>query len=73
MLPSGPGDGFNSYVFPLGNRLAKGERLALEPFYLGSLFYRLDGCVSNIVRSMGWFYVVTHADISFLQLFMGAG
>lgn len=41
-------DGLNQYVFPLAIRLAKGERFALAPIYLGSLCYRLDECVRNI-------------------------
>lgn len=38
VLPSEPEGGLNSYMFPLAILLAKGERLALAPIYLGSLF-----------------------------------
>lgn len=58
----------NSNVFPLDIRLARGDRLALAPIYLGFLFYRLNKCVKNIT-SLGRFYVVTHNNTSFLQLF----
>lgn len=44
-LPSGPEDGINHYIFPLAIRLARGEKLALAPVFLGSLSYRLDECV----------------------------
>lgn len=47
VLLSGPEDGIHPYVFPLAIKLAKGERLALVPIFLGSLFYRLDECVQN--------------------------
>lgn len=69
VLPSGPEDGLNPYVFPLAIRLAKGERLALASIYFGSLFYRLDECIKNIVKSIGRYHVVTHAT-AFLQLFL---
>lgn len=69
VLPSGREDGLNPYVFPLAIKLAKGERLALAPVYIGSLF-RLDECVGNIVKSVGRFHLVTHVDPAFLQLFL---
>lgn len=43
VLPSGPGDGLNQYVFPLSILLTKGEKLALSPLYLGSLYAQLCG------------------------------
>lgn len=69
-LSRGPKDGISPYVFPRAIRLAKGERLALAPIYLGSLFYQLDECVQNIIKSMGRSIVVSYADTSFLQLFL---
>lgn len=69
-LTKGPEDGPNAYVCPLAIRLARGDRRALASIYLGSLFYRLDQCVDNIMRSIDRFYVVTHADTSCLQLFL---
>lgn len=36
IFPSGPGDNLNGYVFPLAILLAKGEKVALAPIYLGS-------------------------------------
>lgn len=55
----GPEDGLNGFVFPLPILLAK--RLVLAPLYLGSLYYRLDECVNNVVRSVWRYDVVTHA------------
>lgn len=63
-------DGLNPYVFPLAIRLTRGDKLTLLPIYLGSLFYRLDLCVQNIIKSTDQHIVVTHADTSFLQLFL---
>lgn len=70
VFPSDPEGDLNSYMFPLIIRWAKGERLALMPIYLGSLLYILDKCIRNIVKSVGCYYVVTHADTAFLQLFL---
>lgn len=70
MLPSGPEDGIHPYVFPLVVKLAKGEKLALVPIFLGSLFYRLDECVHNLSKSMGRYTVVSHVNSAFLHLFL---
>lgn len=56
----------NPYIFNLAIRLVKREKLALAPIYLGLLFYRLDDCVGNIVRSLGCFHVMTHGDTAIL-------
>lgn len=48
----------------------KGEKLALALIYLGPLFLRLDGCVANTEHSVGRCDVVTHANMSFLQMFL---
>lgn len=69
VLPSGPEDDLNPYKFSL-LILAKRESLAVLPLYLGSLYYRLDECVSNIVKFVGHFHVLTHVDTVFFQLFL---
>lgn len=51
ILLRSPEDSLSSYGFPIAIKLDKGERLALVPIYLGFLFYWLDECVDNIVRS----------------------
>lgn len=68
MLPSGPKDGLNSFVLAI--LLTNRERLALVLIYLWLLYSRLDDCVSNIVRVFGRYNKVTHADTSFLQMFL---
>lgn len=59
-----------SIRFSSGDLSGKGEKLALVPFYLGSLFFRSDECVKNIVRSVGRYHVVSHADTAFIQVFL---
>lgn len=68
ILPRGQEDGLNNYVFPLAILLAKGERLALTPTYLGSLYARQ--CIANIAGSLGRYDVVAHANSSFLHTFL---
>lgn len=70
ILPSGPKDGLNAFVFPLAIHLARGEKVALAPIFLGSLFYRLDECVQSLVRSMGRYTVASYAQTAFLQMFL---
>lgn len=70
VLPSSPEDGIHPYVFLLAVKLAKGEKLALAPIFLGSLFYRLDECVQSLSRSMGRYTVVSYANSAFLQMFL---
>lgn len=55
---------------PLAILLTKGERLALAPIYVWSLYPRLNECVSNIASSMGCCDVIMHADTSFLSMFL---
>lgn len=50
--------------------LAQGKKLALEPWFLGSLFARLDECCQNVVRSMGRYDAVSYIEANFLQLFL---
>lgn len=50
LCPSGPKDGINSFVFPIGIHLVKGENLAQAPIYLKSLYARLDECINNVLR-----------------------
>lgn len=40
------------------------------PLYMGSLFYHLNKCVNNIVRSTGCYDTVTHVDTTFLQILL---
>lgn len=59
VLPSGLEDRINPYVFHLAIRPAKGERLALAPIFLGSLFFRLYECVENLLKFMGRYTVAS--------------
>lgn len=61
VLPSGPEDGINAFVFPLSIRLARGEKVALTPIFFRTLFYRLDECVQSLVRSIGRYTVALYA------------
>lgn len=70
VLPSRCEDRINSFVFPLAIRLEKGEKIALRPIFLRSLFYRLDECVESLVRSMGRYTVASYAQTAFLKLFL---
>lgn len=36
----------------------------------GSRFFRLDECIKNIVKSIRRYHVLTHADTTFLQVFL---
>lgn len=60
----------NNYVFHLAIILAKGERLALLPLYLGSLFDSLDKCANNVVWSVGRYDVATYFEASCLEIFI---
>lgn len=71
VLSSGPEARLNIYVFPLAIHLTKGERLAIAPIYLGSLFSKLDECVANTASLVGQYYVVIHADTSFYKYLCG--
>lgn len=44
--------------------------MAFLPIYLGSLFFRMDECIQNNVKSTGCYHVITHADTVFLQVFL---
>lgn len=70
VLLSGPEDGINAYVFPIAIRLARGEKVALTPIFLGSLFYRLYECVHNLISSMGCHTMALYAQTAFLQMFL---
>lgn len=69
LLLSEPEDGLNSYVFPLAI-LVKAERLAQASNYLVSLFTRLDEWVTDDVRSLCLYNLVTHTNASFLKMFL---
>lgn len=45
-----PEDGLNNFVFLLAILLEKGKSLKPVPLHLGSLLYRLNDCVSDIIR-----------------------
>lgn len=70
VLPNSPENVLNPYVFSVAVQPAKEERLAVASIYLGSLFNKLDGCIRNIVKSVGHYHVVTQANIAFLQVFL---
>lgn len=54
--------------FSMAILLAQGERLALGPIRVA--ICELDECVNNILRSVGRYDVVPHADTYFLQIFL---
>ena len=70
VFPGGPEEGVNPRLFLLAIRIAKGERFALAPFYLGSFYRRLDLYHHASVRSKGRYIVHSHVDLMFLQLFI---
>lgn len=47
VFSSRPEDGIHPFVFMMAIVLAKGERFALAPIYLGSLYVRLHECVNT--------------------------
>ena len=69
MFPGGPEDGVSPRLFPLAICIAQGQCFALAPFYLGSLYRRMDLYHVASVRSMGRYVNVSHVDLVFLQLF----
>lgn len=70
IFPSRPKDSLNAFVFPLTISLARGEKVALAPIFLDSLFYRLDECIESLVRPMGRYTVASYAQTAFLQMFL---
>lgn len=44
--------------------------MALAAIYLGSLYTRLDECVTNVARSLGHFDMVSHMDSILLHMFL---
>ena len=69
MFPGGPEDGVSPRLFPLAIRIAQSQCFTLAPFYLGSLYRRMDLYHVAFVRSMGRYMNVSHMDLVFLQLF----
>lgn len=57
-------------MFSSLDSLSKVETLALAPLYLRLLFFRLDECTNNIVKPVGRYHVVTHADTALLQVLL---
>lgn len=50
--------------------LAQRKPVALGPWFLCSLYKRLDECGRNIAGSVGHFDVVCYVEANFLQLFL---
>lgn len=68
-----PEDGLNDYVFLLTILLTNGKNVALAPIYLGSLYVRLNKCVTNVTRSLRRYNVLSCADsVYFTIVSMGA-
>lgn len=57
-------------LLPPSNLDRKRHTVPLAPLYLSSLYARFDKCTGNITWAMGCYDVVTHADSSFLQVFI---
>lgn len=63
-------DSLNNFIFPLTVLLAQGKRLELMPWHLGAPYSGLDECAKNVICSVGWYDIVSYADVNFLQLFL---
>lgn len=50
--------------------LAQKKPVALGPWFLGSLFKRLDECGRHIACSVGRYDVISYVEVNFLQLFL---
>lgn len=70
VFPGPPKDGVHSSVFSMAMMLVKGKRLALAPWFLGSLFSRLNECCRNVAWSMGRYDAVSYIEANFLQLYL---
>lgn len=70
VFPNPPDDGLNPFVFRMAVLLAQKKPVALGPWFLGSLYKRLDECGRNIARSVGRFDVVCYVEANFLQLYL---
>lgn len=72
-LAQWPKDRLNSFVFLLTIFPGKGKRLSHAPIHLGSLYYCLDECLDNIVRSVGRTNVTTTRTQVFFKPFHEKG
>lgn len=66
VFPSPLEDDMYVFAFPMAVLLAQGKKLALAPWYLGSLYARLDECSKNITQSVERYDVVSYMDANFL-------
>ncbi|KAG5524063.1 hypothetical protein RHGRI_030905 [Rhododendron griersonianum] len=69
VVPDFPYEGLNHNVFPLTVSLARGDFVLLGPFFLGSLFHRLDQVHTDSKRSMGCYDMVSVVHTQFLMAF----
>jgi hypothetical protein len=60
----------STHMFPLAIQLARGRRLCLGPFFLGSLYRRLDEYHEHMQDSFGRYSLTVRVDLAFLQLFL---
>lgn len=70
VFPSPPEDGVQPSIFPMAVLLARGKKLPLAAWFLGTMYARLDEAARNTTRSMGRYDVVSYVDANFLQLFL---
>lgn len=70
VFPSPPDDWLNFFVFPMAVLLTQKKPVALGPWFLGSLYKRLDECGRHIGRSVGRYDVISYVEVNFLQLYL---
>ena len=61
-------DGMNPAVIPIVIKIAKGMHFSLAPFYLGSLYKRLDLYLSKTEISASQYKILAYVDVSFIQI-----
>lgn len=66
IFPCGPEDSLNSCLLLLAVLHEKERKMALAPIYPGSLYARLDECVTNLTRFLRHYDVVSHVGYVFL-------
>lgn len=71
ILHGRPKDGIYPFFFPIAIILVKEGELALEPIYFGSLYTRMDECITNVARSFKRYDVVTHVNLIHVYFLMG--
>ena len=65
-----PQDGFNTPLFRLTVILENGRSVALGPFFLGTLYRRLDMLQHNMTKLFGRYEVSTYLSTYFLEMFV---